>query len=150
MITEFLAINRECESQLWPLTEPELRVLLAIAYYAKVTEDGFAMLIALDERAPYDNPNHRWFRERYPRFVYVDRVAVSEKARGRGLARALYDELIAKARSDGHSVLCAEIYSDPPNPQSDAFHESMGFTEVGRAFLADRGKSVRYLIKHLD
>jgi uncharacterized protein len=150
MIDAFLAINRECESQLHPVTEIELRALLAIAYYAKVTDDGLAMLLAFDERAPYESPNHRWFREHYSRFVYVDRVAVSERARGRGKARALYEELIARARADGHSVLCAEIYSEPPNPQSDAFHEAMGFTEVGRAFLPDRGKSVRYLIKPLD
>jgi uncharacterized protein len=150
MIASFLALNRECESQLWPLTEDELRRLLEIAYLAKLTDDGQAMLIAFDERAPYDSPNHRWFRARYPRFVYVDRVAVSEKARGRGLARKLYEELMEKARGDGHTVLCAEVYSEPPNPQSDAFHEAMGFVEVGRATLPDRnGKTVRYLVRAL-
>ena len=146
MIAGFLALNRECESQLWPLTEDELRRLIEIAYLAKLTDDGLAMLIAFDEHAPYDSPNHRWFRERYPRFAYVDRVAVSEKARGRGLARKLYEELFAKARADGHTVVCAEVYSDPPNPQSDAFHAAMGFIEIGRATLPDRGgKTVRYL-----
>ena len=150
MIEGFLALNRECESQLWPLTEHELRALLDIAYLAKLTDDGAAMLIAFDERAPYDSPNHRWFRERYPRFVYVDRVAVSEQARGRGYARTLYEELMAKARADGHTILCAEVYSDPPNPQSDAFHAAMGFTEVGRAQLPDRGgKTVRYIAREL-
>ncbi len=150
MIAGFLALNRECESQLWPLTEDELRGLLDIAYVAKITDDGQAMLIAFDESAPYDSPNHRWFKARYPRFVYVDRVAVSEKARGRGLARELYEELMTKARADGHTVLCAEVYSDPPNPQSDAFHEAMGFTEVGRAQLPERaGKTVRYLARTL-
>jgi uncharacterized protein len=150
MIDRFLALNRECESQLWPLTEDELRRLIEIAYLAKVTDDGQAMLIAFDDGAPYDNPNHRWFRARYPRFVYVDRVAVSERARGRGLARKLYEELMTKARADGHTVLCAEIYSDPPNPQSDAFHEAMGFTEVGRAQLPERsGKTVRYIVRRL-
>ena len=150
MIAGFLALNRECESQLWPLTEDELRALLDIAYFAKLTGDGQAMLIAFDERAPYESPNHRWFRARYPRFVYVDRVAVSESARGAGQARKLYEELMTKARADGHTVICAEVYSDPPNPQSDAFHEAMGFTEVGRAQLPDRGgKTVRYIVREL-
>jgi predicted GNAT superfamily acetyltransferase len=108
------------------------------------------MLIAFDERAPYDSPNFRWFQERYPRFVYVDRVAVTERARGRGLARRLYEDLIAAARADGHDVVCAEVYFEPPNPQSDAFHEAMGFVEVGRARVADRGgKIVRYLVREL-
>jgi uncharacterized protein len=150
MIDRFLALNRECEAQLWPLTEDELRALIDIAYLAKITDDGQAMLIAFDERAPYDSPNHRWFRERYPRFVYVDRVAVSERARGRGLARRLYEELMTNARADGHTVLCAEVYSDPPNPESDAFHKAMGFTEIGRAQLPERGgKTVRYLVRTL-
>jgi predicted GNAT superfamily acetyltransferase len=42
-------------------------------------------------------------------------------------------------------VVCCEVNSDPPNPLSDAFHAALGFREVGRAFLPDRGKSVRYL-----
>jgi uncharacterized protein len=150
VIAGFLALNRECESQLWPLTEKELRHLLDIAYLAKLTDDGQAMLIAFDERAPYDSPNHRWFRERYPRFVYVDRVAVSQAARGRGLARRLYEDLIAKARADGHTVVCAEVYSEPPNPQSDAFHAAMGFHEIARAVLPERGgKTVRYLVREI-
>ncbi len=150
MIEGLLALNRECESQLWPLTEDELRALLDIAYFAKLTPDGHAMLIAFDERAPYESPNHHWFRARYPRFVYVDRVAVSERARGAGQARKLYEELMAKARADGHTVICAEVYSEPPNPQSDAFHAAMGFKEVGRAQLPDRGgKTVRYIAREL-
>ncbi|HTU68945.1 MAG TPA: GNAT family N-acetyltransferase [Candidatus Baltobacteraceae bacterium] len=148
-VSAFLALNRENEEQLWPLTEAEMRALLDIAYQAVTSADGEAMLIAFDERAPYDSPNHRWFRERYPRFVYVDRVAVATHARGRGLGRALYEALIAKARADGHTVLCAEVYSDPPNPGSDAFHAAMGFSEVGRAYVPDRGKSVRYLVRAL-
>jgi predicted GNAT superfamily acetyltransferase len=38
-----------------------------------------------------------------------------------------------------------EAPRSPPNPGSDAFHAALGFREVGRAFLADRGKAVRYL-----
>ncbi|HUA09223.1 MAG TPA: GNAT family N-acetyltransferase [Candidatus Acidoferrales bacterium] len=149
MIDAFLALNRENESQLWPLDERALRVMLAHAYLASVADDASAMLIAFDERAPYESPNFAWFRERYPRFVYVDRVAVARHARGRGLGRRLYEELIAKARADGHTILCAELYSAPPNRESEAFHAAMGFREVGRAHLAERGKSVSYVVRDL-
>jgi uncharacterized protein len=149
-LAAFLALNHECEDQLWPITENEMRALLHVAYRAWVSPDREAMIIAFDEKAPYESVNFRWFRARYPRFVYVDRVAVSQQARGRGLARKFYEDLMAAARLDGHIVICAEVYCEPPNPPSEAFHAAMGFAEVGRAYLADRGKSVRYLVCRLD
>jgi uncharacterized protein len=148
-VTAFLALNRESVEMLSPLTEAEMRGVLAQAYCAWLTPQREAMLVAFDETARYASPNFAWFAQRYPRFVYVDRVAVSHVARGRGIARALYERLIAHARADGHTVLCAEIYFEPPNPASDAFHASMGFEEIGRAYLADRDKSVRYLVKSI-
>ncbi|HTX55735.1 MAG TPA: GNAT family N-acetyltransferase [Candidatus Acidoferrales bacterium] len=145
-----LAINRECEAQLWPIDLPGLAALIDNAYYVALTGDKAAMLIAFDETSAYDSPNFSWFKQRYPRFAYVDRVAVSPLARGRGNARRLYEELFAKARADGRRVVCAEVYFDPPNPESDAFHAAMGFEEVGRAAVPERGgKTVRYLVKML-
>lgn len=148
-VTAFLALNRESVEMLSPLDEAQMRELLAQAYCAWLTPKGEAMLVAFDQSAHYASPNFAWFAQRYPRFVYVDRITVAPHARGRGIARALYERLIAHARAGGHTVLCAEIYYDPPNPASDAFHESMGFIEVGRAYLPDREKSVRYLVREL-
>jgi uncharacterized protein len=116
---------------------------LAIAIGSVDPPDAF--LIAFDESTPPQGPNHVWFLERRPRFLYVDRVCVAQHARKRGLARALYAEALAAAVRRGAPVLCCEVNSDPPNPTSDAFHAALGFREVGRAFLADRGKAVRYL-----
>jgi predicted GNAT superfamily acetyltransferase len=144
-----LALNRESESMLSPLDREALAALVAQAYYAVLTPGHDAMLIALDHNARYDSPNFAWFKARYDRFVYVDRIAVSVAARGRGIARALYDGLIARAAADGHEIICAEIYADPPNAASDAFHASCGFVTAGSAFLPDRGKSVRYVTRSL-
>ena len=146
----FLALNRESEALLSPLDANSLNVLVASAYCAWLTPQRDGMLIAMNERSGYDSPNFRWFSQRYERFVYVDRVVVAESARGRGIARALYERLIEQARADGYPVICAEIYYDPPNPASDAFHESFGFVEIGRAYLEDRGKSVRYIVCSLE
>jgi predicted GNAT superfamily acetyltransferase len=148
-VDAFLALNRQSVEMLAPLDEQQMQALLEMAYCAWLTPQHEAMLIALDQTADYDSPNFCWFAERYPRFVYVDRVAVAPQARGRGIARALYERLIAHARRDRHTVLCAEIYFEPPNPASDAFHESMRFIEVGRAYLSDRDRSVRYLVREL-
>jgi uncharacterized protein len=104
-----------------------------------------AFLLAFDHDAPPQGPNHAWFLARRARFLYVDRVCVHPRTRRLGLARALYAHALAEAIRRGLPVLCCEVNTDPPNPVSDAFHASFGFVEVGRAFLPDRGKSVRYL-----
>jgi predicted GNAT superfamily acetyltransferase len=36
---------------------------------------------------------------------------------------------------------------EPPNPASDAFHEAVGFSEVGRAVIQGGEKQVRYMVK---
>lgn len=107
-----------------------------------VRPDGY--LIAFDERADYGSPNFLWFRERYPRFVYVDRIVTAPHARGRGLARAFYARLFAAAREAGQERVVCEVNSEPPNPASAAFHAALGFREVGSAALGV-GKVVSYL-----
>lgn len=144
-----LRLNNAHAVELSWLSAERLPELLAAAFHARMAADRAAFLIAFDQDADYDSPNFLWFRERYRRFVYVDRVVVAPAARGRGLARALYADLFAAAAEAGHDRVCCEVNSAPPNPASDAFHAALGFAEVGGAHLADRDKSVRYLVREL-
>ncbi len=146
---ELLALNQAHVKELSHLSAARWQELVAGAFYARRPADGLAFLIAFDQDADYDSPNFLWFGERHKRFVYVDRIVVSQAERGRGLARLLYEDLFLAARAAGHSLICCEVNSDPPNPGSDRFHETMGFAVAGEARLADRGKSVRYLINSL-
>ncbi len=139
-----LKLNAELEVELSPLTERRLLELSARAFSFRVVEPDRALLLTFDQDADYDSPNFLWFRDRYPRFVYVDRIAVAAHARGDGLARALYEDLFQSARAAGHSDIVCEVNSEPPNPASDAFHARLGFEAVGRGAL-DNGKQVRYL-----
>jgi predicted GNAT superfamily acetyltransferase len=41
------------------------------------------------------------------------------------------------------------VNSAPPNPESDAFHAALGFTEVGAGSPDGGGKRVRYLARAL-
>src|SRR5436305_7919565 len=75
----------------------------------------------------------------------VDRIVVAQATRGRGLARRLYDELIREALRTGHERIVCEVNLSPPNPESDAFHAALGFTEVGSACIHGGAKTVRYL-----
>ena len=144
-----LSLNNLHARELSLLDETRLRHLVDEAYLALCVGQGDAFLLAFDERANYDSPNYLWFRARYPRFAYVDRVAVAGHARGGGLARRFYETLFDKARSDGHSVVACEVNLDPPNPESDAFHARMGFVEAGSAAIYGGERTVRYLIREL-
>lgn len=139
-----LALNNAHAGELSWLDEDRFRHLIAQALLALRVGDD-AMLIAFDQDARYDSPNFLWFRERFERFVYVDRVVVAGAARGRGLARMLYGALFAHAAAAGHARVVCEVNLDPPNPASDAFHAALGFAEVGTGVLADGLKTVRYL-----
>jgi predicted GNAT superfamily acetyltransferase len=123
--------------------------LVEQAFRATSVAPTAAFLIALDETADYGSPNFLWFKARYPRFVYVDRIIVSAAHRGRGLARALYEDLFAETAARGHEHVLCEVNRVPPNPVSDAFHAALGFHEVGEARLDGRDKTVRYLRKNL-
>ncbi len=138
-----LALNNAHASELSWLEPERLAALFARAYHARALGEADALLIAFDQDSDYDSPNFLWFRARFPRFAYVDRVVVAPEARGRGLGRALYEDLFAKARGDGHAMVGCEVNVDPPNPGSDVFHAALGFVAAGRAAVRDR--VVQYL-----
>src|ERR1700728_4335087 len=145
-----LALNRAHVAETSTLEAAELRSLLAQAFHVGTCDRGReAFLIALDQNASYLSPNFLWFKSRHERFVYIDRVIVAPAQRGRGLARLLYEELIAAAAQARHTLIGCEVNVDPPNPASDAFHAALGFSEVGRAILPGGEKRVRYLTREV-
>jgi L-amino acid N-acyltransferase YncA len=56
-------------------------------------------------------------------------VYLAPDARGRGLGRVLYDELLARVDADGIHTCLAVIAL--PNPASEALHRAVGFAPVG-------------------
>ncbi len=144
-----LSLNTIHASELSLLDAAGLKRLLLASYMACRIGDLEAFMIAFDQDADYASPNFLWFRDRYPRFAYVDRIAVAAAARGRGHARRLYEHLFETARRDGHSVVTCEVNSDPPNPASDAFHAALGFRVVGEAAIYGGERTVRYFERRL-
>ncbi|HTT84582.1 MAG TPA: GNAT family N-acetyltransferase [Rhizomicrobium sp.] len=141
------ALSNAQEREIGVVTRAAFEELVGLSFRTRMTPARDAFLIALAEKAPQDAPNYRWFAERFERFVYIDRVVVAEHARRKGLARLLYDDLFAAAAQAGYAHVCCEVNIDPPNPGSDAFHTPLGFLEIGSAWLPDRGKRVRYLMR---
>ncbi len=148
---ETLLVLNNAHAQELSWLEPErLQHLVKQAFLARRIGNLDAFILALDQDARYDSPNFLWFRARYSRFVYVDRVVVASSARGRGCARQLYLDLFEHAVSAGHDRVVCEVNSNPPNPESDAFHAAWGFVEVGSASIHNDSKTVRYLSRALD
>jgi uncharacterized protein len=144
-----LTLNNEHAAELSWLEPERLSFLLGEAFYARRIGDLEAFIMTFDQEANYDSPNFVWFRERYERFIYVDRVVVAAHARGRGHARRLYRDLFDHARSAGHALVTCEVNTDPPNPASDAFHAALGFAEVGDAVIHGGKKAVRYYVRQI-
>ena len=149
-VPALLALNNAEAERVNALTEEGLKSLLASAFAARITKDGQAFLIAFDHATPPQGPNHAWFTARESYFAYVDRVVVAPAARGKGLARALYDDLARIALEELTNLLVCEVNLDPPNPESIAFHEKLGFAACGEAVDRRNGKRVQYMRKPIQ
>ena len=77
-----LALNNAHAAELSWLDGDRLIFLLRQAFHARRIGEVDGFLLAFDQGAAYDSPNYLWFRQRYRRFVYVDRVVVAPAARG--------------------------------------------------------------------
>lgn len=147
------ALNDAHAAEVNALAPADFAALAGLAWAARMVDGpqgrpaGF--LLALSHATPRQGPNHGWFQDRLPAFGYVDRVVVDPACRGQGIARALYADLVARARAAGLPVLACEVNLDPPNPASMAFHQRLGFAEAGTATDPRNGKRVRYLTSAL-
>jgi uncharacterized protein len=130
-----LALNEGSVQVLAPMTRERLEKLHRTASLHWVLEqegEVVGFVLAFREGIDHDSVNYLWFAERYPSFLYVDRVVVAPDARGRGAGSLLYARLFAHACAIGAEWVTAEFDVDPPNPASAGFHAKFGFHEVGR------------------
>lgn len=147
-----LALNKESLPHVGDIDLAQLQWFVDNAAYFKVgmLDDQLAgFLIALTPEADYGSPNFRWFTARYTAFMYIDRIAIRDRFQGRGLGRCFYRDL--EAESEGRvPLLSCEVNTRPPNPQSMAFHEKLGFETVGQQDTESDKKRVALMIKRLD
>ncbi|WP_395689343.1 GNAT family N-acetyltransferase [Caenimonas koreensis] len=144
-----VALNLESEKFLSAMDLPRFRHLHSNCAYCRVVEGEAgvaAFLLAFRQGAAYDSENYRWFDERYPSFMYVDRVVVASQQQGKGLGAKLYDDLFAFARAAGVACVTCEFDVEPPNEISRRLHERYGFREVGmkRVAYADKRVSMQH------
>ncbi|HET7359706.1 MAG TPA: GNAT family N-acetyltransferase, partial [Rhodanobacteraceae bacterium] len=104
--------------------------------------------IALREDADHASPNFRWFRERYPAFVYIDRIVVANAYRRHGLGRVFYCDVHSYAELRTPLLTC-EVFLEPRDDVAVLFHGTYGFHEVGQQVMAGTGRHVSLLAKEL-
>jgi len=144
-----LELNAASVRELSELDEQRLESLLSWAQRGLVVEHERAIVafaLAIAPGTPYDSDNYRWFAKRFERFLYLDRIAVSDAMRRRGIGGRLYDAMEETAA--GFEGMVCEVNLRPPNEASLAFHTSRGYVEVGR-LEHPRGKVVALLRKEL-
>ncbi len=146
------AINQANVPAVGSITFAELEWYFAEAAALRVAEiDGVVagFLLALRPGLDYSSLNYAWFSTRYADFYYIDRVAVGDEWRRRGVGRALYADVEAYARAASAPLLACEVNLRPRNDVSLAFHEAQGFVEVGQQDTDGGDKTVVMLVRNL-
>jgi len=127
------AINEEGLPGTGKVSQQEIKALLefsslSIGAYLEDRLVGF--VICLPPNTDYGSLNYAWFNQRYDKFLYVDRIAVSVESQNQNIGSILYEHVKKQAEEMGVPVT-AEVNIYPPNPGSMRFHDRHGFEQVG-------------------
>ena len=145
-----LELNQASVQELSALDEQRLAYILALAHRSLVAVDGeddvLAFALAIAPGTDYDSLNYTTLGEMFERFLYLDRIAVADSARRKGLGAALYDAMEAAARPFARMV--CDVNIEPRNDASLAFHAARGYREVGELSHGDV-KTVALMSKEL-
>jgi len=131
-LVHLLQINSANVPAVGALDESSLLTLLDWSCTTLVADvDGrcVGFCVVLPPGTGYQSPNYRYFMDRWPEFRYVDRIAIDDAARRRGIGAAMYREIAAR-----HPMLplVLEVNVVPPNEGSMRFHLREGFREIER------------------
>lgn len=146
-----LALNAVCTPAVGDMTRDKYRQLRSWSYRVLISEAGgvpAGFMILIRPRSAYPSDNYGWFEKTFPRHLYVDRIAVADTARGLGVGRALYEYALGLAAELGEERVTAEVNEDPPNPESMAFHATLGFRHL-ESRMSGSGKVVAMLERPL-
>ena len=132
-----------------------IRVLPATSGRGQKYQEMIGFIICFKENSNYSSKNYKFFSKREKKFLYIDRVAIAEKYRRKGLGKILYNKL-ENLCIENKIPLCCEVNTFPMNKPSIDFHKNLGFIEVGdMTFTQNEGSrsgkgSVVYLKKDIS
>src|SRR5262245_36689599 len=85
-----LRVNNASARETSLLSPERFDQMIAAASVATFIAPEQAFLLAFAQTDDYDGGHFKWFKSRYDRFLYIDRIVVAETDRGRGYGRLLY------------------------------------------------------------
>lgn len=150
-LEEALALNEASVPAVNSLDLDQMRWFAANApYFRCVQPEGrlAGFLIGLGPGLDYASPNYQWFCRKYKMFGYVDRVAVAQDFRRRGIGSLLYDDFADTLRGRVPVMTC-EVNIRPPNESSMAYHLRHGFVCVAKQETEGGAKEVALMEKTL-
>ncbi|HNV85177.1 MAG TPA: GNAT family N-acetyltransferase [Arenimonas sp.] len=146
-----LAMNNAAGVGILPMDAAKVRFFWENADYFRVAEvDGLiaGFLIAVSHDAAHDSSNFLWFRERYEKFLYIDRIVIASARRSVGVGRVFYGDVQSFAEVR-YPHLAAEVFIENDNHPALIFHGSFGFREVGQHVMAPGNIRACMLLKDL-
>lgn len=151
-LESILVLNNTAGPSILKLELEQLRFFFEEAVYFRVAEvDGalVGFLVGFDQKSQYHSSNYLWFKERYPAFLYIDRVVIARAQRGGGLGRVFYADVTSFAEVR-RPLLACEVFLEPRNDAALLFHGTYGFQEVGQRVMDETGQRVSMLVKSLE
>lgn len=148
LLLEIFALNQENTPEVGSLASiKELQNLVTQSsnnYYISLNNTVIAFMICFRERSNYHSDNYKFFSKKENKFLYVDRIAIKDTYRRKGIAKNLYS--IIEMQANVESIpLCCEVNTIPLNEISIRFHQDFGFSQVGENDFIDH--SVAYFQK---
>ena len=107
--------------------------LLNLLEYSEISVGAYeddellGYVICLPPSTEYGSLNYAWFNENMADFLYVDRIAVAQIHRDKGIGSRLYSHIIEYSSKQ----IAAEVSLNPPNLASMRFHGRFDFEKIG-------------------
>jgi len=147
------AINEDAIPAVNTVSIEEFLWFFERSLYFKVSVDekeqvcGFLLVLPADLN--YESLNYRWFSKNFSDFAYIDRIAIKNEFRGKGIGKSLYLDLEQYVEKDIKRIAC-EFNIKPENPISKNFHEGLEYKNVGTQLTEKDTKEVSLMIKEIN
>jgi predicted GNAT superfamily acetyltransferase len=149
-LEHLLELNQSNLPHVGSITQSEMEHLHNQAICFRIAEfngQTAGFLIAFNPEADYASLNYLWFKKRYPKFVYIDRIVIAAEVRRKGIACSLYRDLEHFAGERQIPLMACEYNLRPKNDVSRQFHQKYGFNQVGTQKTENGKKTVALQIK---
>ena len=146
-------INEDAIPAVNTVSRDEFLWFLEKSLYFKVSVNeekqvcGF--LLVLPTGVKYESLNYKWFSKNFKDFAYIDRIAIKDEFRGKGIGKSLYLDLEQCVKKNIKRIAC-EFNIKPKNLISKNFHEGLNYKRVGTQLTEKNTKEVSLMIKEIN